>query len=107
MEIPITITSNYMDLKALLFEENEKIELPRNAVLSYRDTDADLSGFETQVILDAEVEINSTEAVEPVSSYLYDKMQDLDMVEITVKDKEIDLVEEDIRRALLKAYYKN
>lgn len=96
-----------MDLKSLLFDGKEDIELPKNAIISYLDTDADLTGFETEVILDAEVEINSTEAVEPVSDYLYDKMQDLDMVEINIKERHVDMTEEDIRRGLLKAYYKN
>jgi hypothetical protein len=107
VDIAVKIRSNYMDLKTLLFEEEEQVELPRNAVLSYVDTDADLSGFETEVILDLETEINSTEAVEPVAEYLYKKMKDLDRVEITVKDRDVDLSEQDIRRGLMKAYYKN
>ena len=107
MEIPVIIKSNYMDLKNLLFKDSKRVELPLNSVLSYKDADADLSGFETQVILEVEAEANSTEAIEPVSNYLYNKMKDLDNVEISINEKEVDLTEEDIKRGLMKAYYKN
>lgn len=107
MEIDVVIKSNYMDLKNLLFEGSERVELPRNAVISFKDADADLSGFDTQVIIEIAVEANSTEAIEPVSGYLYDRMKDLDNIEININDKEVGLAEEDIKRGLMKAYYKN
>jgi len=107
IEIPIKVQSSNMELKSLLFEKGDEIEFSEEASLIYRDTDAELGGFESEVVVEMTAAISSTEAVQPVAKYLYKKLEELDSVTAYVGGEEVEVDEEILRRRLMEAYYKN
>lgn len=107
IEIPIRVKSSNKELRSALFNRGEEIEFSEEASLIYDGTDAEFGGFESEIVIEMTAAISSTEAVQHVSRYLYDQLEDIDSVEVLIKGKKAEISEEKLRRKLLSAYYKN